>query len=70
MVSIECLDLIVCMIQKDPAFRPSPKEALQFRWFQCDKLIINNLLIINSLLCAKVFEDIEKHLIELHLQHD
>ena len=33
LVSTKCLDLIVCMIQKDPALRPTAKEALQFQWF-------------------------------------
>ena len=68
-VSSKCLDLIICMLQKDPAYRPSPREALQFEWFQCDKTILTNLLVINKLLCAKIFEDIENYLLDLHNQH-
>ena len=64
-VSPQGLHLLASMIQKDPANRPTAKEALNFEWFQCDKTILTNLLMINKFLCAKVFEDIEQHLLNL-----
>ncbi len=38
-VSIECVDLMTSMMQKDPTKRPTADEALKFEWF--DKLSTN-----------------------------
>ena len=66
MVTPECVDLLGSMVQKDPALRPSAREALQHSWFQSEKETLNNLLLINKFMCAKDFDDIEQNLIDLH----
>ena len=68
-VSSQCLDLLRSMLLRNPTHRPSPKEALQHEWFQCDKATLTNLLIVNKFLCAQSFEEIEQDLIDLHHQY-
>jgi serine/threonine protein kinase len=47
-VTHHCKDLVMWMLEKDPEDRPDPKKALKHPWFQCDKSILKDLLLMNT----------------------
>lgn len=44
-------DLFHKMVSKDPANRPTAKEALLHPWFMCDKAVLKELLQMNNMVC-------------------
>ena len=49
--TILCQDLMKRMLTKDPAMRISTGEALLHPWFLRDKVIINELVNLNDIMC-------------------
>lgn len=51
-ISPQCREVLMKMLEADPANRPSAKEALDLEWFKQDKEILKELLIINDIMCT------------------
>lgn len=49
--SNNCKDLLASMLKANPVDRPSAQEALQHVWFNNDKGIIRDLLLMNEIMC-------------------
>ena len=54
----EACDLFKAIIQPDPSSRPSAREALTHPWFDRDRDIIKQLMVVNQLLRANIEKDI------------
>jgi serine/threonine protein kinase len=51
--SNNCKDLLNWMLQSNPDKRPSAHEALTHPWFNHDKDIIRDLLLLNEVMCEE-----------------
>lgn len=49
--SKNCKDLLICMLNSNPDQRPTASEALAHPWFNNEKDIIRDLLIMNEVMC-------------------
>ena len=47
------------MLQTEPSKRPTAKEVLSLRWFNCDQQVLSNLLVVNDMICGgeKISQD-------------
>lgn len=40
------------MLEAEPDDRPTAKQALRHHWFKCDKQVLRDLLLYNSVICS------------------
>lgn len=40
------------MLEAEPEDRPTAKQALRHHWFKCDKQVLRDLLLYNSVVCS------------------
>lgn len=58
-VSFEAQNLLLSLLDRNPDFRPSAKEALEHPWFLQDREALMDSLYINSYLCQM---EVRRHL--------
>lgn len=51
-MSTQCRDLLIWMLEADPEERPSAKQAIGHQWFKCDKQVLRDLILYNSIVCS------------------
>ena len=51
-MSSQCRDLLIWMLEATPNERPTAKQALTHSWFKCDKQVLRDLLLYNSIVCS------------------
>ncbi|CDW74929.1 serine threonine protein kinase [Stylonychia lemnae] len=63
-------DLLLKLLEKNPLYRPTAKQALQHRWFQADREALDAALIINEQIQTQTYQrkyDIQSNQIDQQL---